>query len=186
MQYMILNNQIVFEKSRDLSMVDFLRMQRKTEIKTIQRRLPDKPPPQKRPPPPRMEISQPNPAQQRPDFDMPNLDMSIQNDRFQGPIVSDLKIQPGKISTQLIPMFRIAPRYPARARMKRVEGWVKIEFTINEQGEVADAVVVESHPKRIFDHEALRAITKWKFKPKIVGGKPIQQRAVQLLEFKLK
>ena len=98
----------------------------------------------------------------------------------------DCKIGQGSISTNLIPLVRIPPRYPMRARMKRIEGWVKIEFLITGEGEVFDATIVESHPRGIFDREAIRAITRWKFKPKIIGGEAVQQRAVQVLQFKLK
>lgn len=185
MQYMISNNQVVFEQSRDLSMVDFIRMKRQTELNVKERRLPEKPPPEKRPPPPRMEVSQANPLKNTPDFDMPDLDIPIQTDRFRGPIVSGLNVSQGSFSTNSIPLVRIPPRYPMRARMKRIEGWVKIEFSITEEGAVVDAIVVESHPRHVFDSEALRAISRWKFKPRIVGGEGVQQRAVQLLEFKL-
>ncbi len=186
MQYMILNNQVVLQQSRELSMVDFIRMKRQTELNVKERRLPEKPPPKKRPPPPQMEVSQVNPLQNTPEFDIPNLDMPIQANRFRGPNVSGLMVGRGSISTNLIPLVRIPPRYPMRAQMKRIEGWVKIEFLITGEGAVVDAIVVESHPRRVFDREAIRAITRWKFKPKIVGGEAVQQRVVQILEFKLK
>ena len=186
MQYMILSNQVVLQQSRDLSMVDFIRMKRQAEVDIKERRLPEKPPPEKRPPPPRMEVAQVNPLQNTPDFDIPNLDMPLQTDRFLGPIISGLTVGQVGISTNLIPLVRIPPRYPMRARMKRIEGWVKIEFSITGEGAVVDTIVVESHPRRVFDREAIRAIARWKFKPKIVGGEAVQQRAVQVLEFKLK
>ena len=38
----------------------------------------------------------------------------------------------------------------------------------------------------IFDASAKRALLRWKFKPKIVAGKPVSQRAQQTIEFRLK
>ena len=83
-------------------------------------------------------------------------------------------------------MVRVPPKYPARAASRQIEGWVKVEFTIQTDGSVDNAVVVGSEPEAIFDDAALTAISKWKFKEKIVNGVAVPQRAVQQLQFKLK
>ena len=85
----------------------------------------------------------------------------------------------------VVPLVRVPPKYPARAASRHIEGWVKVEFTIQTDGSVDDAVVVDSEPKNIFDDSALTAINKWKFKEKIVNGVAVPQRAVQRLQFKL-
>ena len=72
-----------------------------------------------------------------------------------------------------------------RASKRRIQGWVKIEFTITKLGTVKDAVVKEAHPSNIFNHAALRAIRRWKFKAKIIDGQPVEQLALQVLQFKL-
>lgn len=73
------------------------------------------------------------------------------------------------------PIVRIDPKYPVQAARDGKEGWVKLQFTINEVGGVEDIVVLEAEPKRLFDREARRALAKWKYKPKIVDGKPQKQ-----------
>ena len=90
-----------------------------------------------------------------------------------------------KISTGVIPLERVPPKYPMRAANRHIEGWVKIEFTITTSGNVDGAVVVEAEPAEIFDEAALNAINQWKFKEKIVNGVAVEQRAVQTLQFKL-
>jgi protein TonB len=45
--------------------------------------------------------------------------------------------------------------------------------------------VVDSDPPRIFNREAIRAILKWKFKPRVVEGVAVERRATQLIEFNL-
>ncbi|MFZ2170890.1 MAG: energy transducer TonB [Methylococcaceae bacterium] len=85
----------------------------------------------------------------------------------------------------VVPLVRVPPKYPARAASRHIEGWVKVEFTIQTDGSVDDAVVAESEPEDIFDDAALTAIGKWKFKEKIVNGIAVPQRAVQKLQFKL-
>ena len=84
------------------------------------------------------------------------------------------------------PIVRIAPKYPPDAARDGREGWVKLQFTINEQGGVDDISVIDADPKRIFDREARRALSKWKYKPKIVDGKAVRQEGMFVqLDFKL-
>jgi len=90
-----------------------------------------------------------------------------------------------KISTGVVPLERIPPKYPMRAANRHIEGWVKIEFTITTSGKVENATVVEAEPAEIFDEAALNAINQWLFKEKIVNGVAVEQRAVQTLQFKL-
>jgi protein TonB len=82
-------------------------------------------------------------------------------------------------------MLRVQPKYPARALNRRIEGWVKVEFTVRADGSVGDATVVSAEPDAVFNEAALTAIGKWKFKEKIVNGVAVPQRAVQKLQFKL-
>ncbi len=102
-----------------------------------------------------------------------------------GPVVSGgLVGDPGK-DDEVIPLFKLTPEYPRKAARAGKEGWVKLEFTITRQGNVTDAAVVEAKPRRLFNRAALRAIRKWRFKPKINGGKAVARRATQIIEFTL-
>jgi len=85
----------------------------------------------------------------------------------------------------IMPLVKVNPIYPTRAVSHGIEGWVRIEFTIQADGSVADAVVVQAMPEAIFDDAALTAITQWQFKPKMINGVAVQQRAGQQLQFKL-
>jgi len=91
-----------------------------------------------------------------------------------------------KASRGLVPLVRVPPKYPRRAAQRGVEGWVKVQFVITVAGRVKDAKVVGSSPPGVFDRAALKAIAKWKFKPKIIKGQRVEQMAVQKLQFKLK
>ena len=62
---------------------------------------------------------------------------------------------------------------------------MEIEFTIEADGSVADPKIIDSNPRRMFDRNAIRAIYKWKFKPRIIDGKPVARRARQRLEFNI-
>ncbi len=186
MQFMIMTNQQGFKKTDNLKMVEFVRLKRETQLQTKDRKIPDKPPPKKQPPPPSMQVAQTSISQQKiPDLAIPNLDLPLQTSRFSGPVVGGLQMGKGKISTNLIPLVRIPPRYPMRAASRKIEGWVKVEFTITTTGTVKGAKVVESQPNTIFDRAALKAIARWKFKPKMIDGEAFEQRALQVLQFNL-
>jgi len=186
MQMMISNNQQGLNKTENIHMTEFVRLKRDTKLQTKDRRVPDEPPPEKRPPPPKMQMKQVQVTQANvPQMDMPNLDIPLRTDQFSGSLVNGLQIGKGGISTNVIPLVRIPPRYPMRAANRHIEGWVKIEFTITEQGTVKDAIVIDAQPAKTFNRAALQAIRRWKFKAKIIGGEAFEQRAIQVLQFKL-
>jgi protein TonB len=91
----------------------------------------------------------------------------------------------GNDEAEAIPIFKIEPKYPRKAARSKIEGWVKLEFTITESGTVSDPVVVDSNPRRTFDRSAIQSIRKWRFKPKVVDGRPVQRKASQVIEFRL-
>lgn len=91
--------------------------------------------------------------------------------------------QEPEIETDVVPIYRLKPKYPPRAMRAGIEGVVTLEFTITEDGTVIDPVVVAANPPKLFDKAVLRAIKKWKFKPKIVNGKPVSRRARQDFNF---
>jgi protein TonB len=102
-----------------------------------------------------------------------------------GPVVSGGAVGNPGLEDEVIPLLKLAPEYPRKAARAGKEGWVKLEFTITRQGNVSDAAVVDARPRRLFDRSALRAIRKWRFKPKISGGKAVARRATQIIEFNL-
>ena len=85
----------------------------------------------------------------------------------------------------IIPIVLVRPMYPREAAMKGQEGWVKIEFTITAIGTVKDPRVVDASPPRVFNREAIRAILRWKFKPRVIDGVAVDRPATQTIDFNL-
>ncbi len=73
------------------------------------------------------------------------------------------------VSTPLVPVRQpglvrdVAPRYPAMALRRGIEGNVELAFTIGADGSVNDARVVRGSPAGTFDEAALAVTRLWKF-----------------------
>jgi periplasmic protein TonB len=81
----------------------------------------------------------------------------------------------------VVPLVRINPDYPQRALSRGLEGWVQVQFTISETGAVIDPIVVDSMPKGIFDDAAIKAISRWRYNPKVEGAVAVQRVGVQTI-----
>ncbi|WP_438482047.1 energy transducer TonB [Oleiharenicola lentus] len=77
-----------------------------------------------------------------------------------------------------------SPQYPYEMSRAGINGEVLVEFIINANGDVIQTQVVRSS-HREFEANALQAVSKWKFKPGRKGGRPVNVKASQLLEFNL-
>jgi len=71
-----------------------------------------------------------------------------------------------------LPIVRVAPVYPARALSRGIEGYVDLSFTVTTSGTVRDPVVMFS-TSSLFDRAAIRAVLKFKYKPRVVDGVPV-------------
>ena len=69
---------------------------------------------------------------------------------------------------------RVDPHHQRRKELRKE--YAGIDF------DPEDPVVVES-TNRIFNREALRAILRWKFRPRIVDGRPTRREATTDIEF---
>ncbi len=165
--------------------IDFSPVKVDEDVNQKQRRIPKKPPPPKEPPPPPKLNVQANQqvVNNMPTPNIPSLDLGVGGD---GPFLGGMQqgIDLGQ-DGGIIPVVTIAPNYPRKAAIAKIEGWVEMSFTITEAGTVINPKVIASKPIRIFDREALRAILKYKFKPKVENGVAVTQEATQKIEFKL-
>lgn len=173
-----------FEKSQPLPTIDFVRLKKDAELETRERRKPPKPEPPKQPPPPKMQIDTPPPPDQPPlPFAMPK--MSLPSGVTGGPFLGNFSAADASGYSELIPLVRIAPQYPRQAARDRIEGYVVIEITVNPDGTVKTARPIDAKPRGVFESSAVQSILKWKFRPKVEDGKPIEFKGIQRLEFNL-
>jgi protein TonB len=156
------------------------------ELENIKERKPppEPKPPEKPPPPPKLTVDSPDrPQQEMPDMEMPKISLAVASGG--GPYLGGWSAGDPGAEGDVIPIVRIEPQFPREALIEGISGYVLVEFTIEPDGTVSDPKVLESEPRRMFDRNAIRAIYKWKFKPRIVDGKPVARRATQRLDFNL-
>ena len=118
-----------------------------------------------------------------PEMNMPELDLPLVGG--EGMFLGNFRQVDQTAEGDIIPIVVIRPIYPRGAAISGIEGWVKIEFTITEAGTVEDPQVVNAQPARVFNRAAIRAILKWKFKPRIVEGVAVERQASQIIDFTL-
>lgn len=78
-----------------------------------------------------------------------------------------------------LPIVRVSPIYPRRALTRGIEGYVLVEFVVTETGAVRDPVVLFADPPGFFERAAVTAVLKFKYKPKVAGGKPVAVSGVR-------
>jgi protein TonB len=174
MQFLISMESTKFDEARRGRMVEFVRLKRESDLELKKRRLPDKKEQEEQPPPPDLNLSAtPKPGQEALAIAAPtaDFDFDISGGPHLGGAPSDADV---------IPLVRVLPQYPPRASARGIEGWVVVEFTITAAGTVKDPVVIDADPPGIFNRAMLRAIRKWKYKPKVVDGVTVERTGVRV------
>ena len=169
-------------KVENLPTIDFVRLKRDSAPEQMERRKPPPPPPAKQPAPPskiKIDVDTAAPAA---GIGIPS-NLGLAANMGSGPSTGG----GGGVSmdSDLIPLQRIPPTYPAEARRAGISGSVTIDVTVNPDGSVRKARVLEAKPKGLFEAAAVTAIQKWRFKPKTVDGKAVEFHGVQTVKFDL-
>jgi len=164
MQVLIATGKTALTKPRDRAKLEFVRVKR-NEALNVEDFTPEKPPKPPETPP------------ETPPQDMDNIDPSAPTINVAPPTVAtDTSIGgPGGMNIaegDYLPIVRVAPVYPARALSRGLEGYVDMSFTVTTTGTVRDPVVMFS-TSSLFERAAMRAVLKFKYKPRVVDGIPV-------------
>jgi protein TonB len=160
------------------------------------------------PPPESFESRQPQADTPKPELDLPrqqlsptevsmNLEMAlgelsgdfavnfgVEQNELAGQI-RDMIFEIGDLDNPPRPLARLNPVYPPRARMRRIEGEVVVEFVVNPDGTVRNVEVMASQPGDIFTESAVRAIQRGRFTPGTKDGRSVPTRVRQKVTFSL-
>ena len=80
---------------------------------------------------------------------------------------------------EYLPIVKVAPIYPRRAQTRGISGYCIVEYTVTKTGSIRDPFPVDCQPKGIFERASLKASEKFKYKPRVVDGEPIEVAGVQ-------
>lgn len=121
-------------------------------------------------PPPEMEMMQ---------IDL-NMDTDIQNN---APVATvDVNISTTGMSSgdgEYLPIVKVAPIYPRRAQSRGISGYCIVEYTVTTSGAIRDPQAVDCDPAGVFEKASVKAALKFKYKPRVVDGEPIEVAGVQ-------
>lgn len=97
------------------------------------------------------------------------------------------EFDPGAFSDGMpIARVMVGAQYPSRAIAKGIEGYVDVQFDVAASGATENLQVVAFEPSTIFNRAALNAVSRWKFQPKMVNGKPVKfQGMVKRIRFEM-
>lgn len=85
-----------------------------------------------------------------------STDMSLQDDN-KSEVMSYSKEMEARV------LKAVEPRYPRKAAMRGISGFVRFQFDLTDAGYVKNLEIVESQPEGVFDKEAIRSIKQWEF-----------------------
>jgi protein TonB len=172
MQRLIETGEQALTENARIYIPDFVRVEREESVQKKELK-PDKlPPPDTAP-----DTTVIPPAS---DTDSAGVQVNLSN---RGPVDSGLNLQVAGIAgyaTQdgdYLPLVKITPIYPRRAQARGLSGWVIVQFTITTTGSVTDVVVVDSSDP-IFERSAVQAALKFKYRPRVVDGEPVEVTGV--------
>lgn len=170
MQLLIASGQSALTEPRERHTLEFVRVKRNERVNTADL-TPEKPPkpPEVPPevPPQDMDSIDPN----APTINVPPPTVA-QNVDIGGP--GGMNIAEG----DYLPIVRVAPVYPSRALSRGIEGHVDLSFTVTTAGTVKDPLVIAS-TSSLFDRAATQAVLKFKYKPRVVDGQPVEVPGVK-------
>ena len=79
---------------------------------------------------------------------------------------------------------QVKPTYPELAKLSRTEGAVMLQVSINKEGTVSKCEIVSGAP--LLTRAAQDAVKRWKYKPTVINGSPVEVITQVRVVFNLK
>ena len=168
MQILIATGEGAITSKYEGRFVDFVRIKKDESLDTKNAK-PKKPPAPEEPPP--------EPELQMDDIDTSKDTVSI------GSVDANMDVAAGiggfnAGEGEYLPIVKVAPIYPNRALSRGIEGYCIIEFVVTRNGTTANGKVIEC-TSSLFAKASLKASSKFKYKPRVINGTPIDVPGVQ-------
>jgi len=170
MQLLISTGEKAVTDTEDFKFADFVRVEREETVERKERK-PEKPPEPDTPPPD-------TPPPQMDDVDAGGVSVNMSG------VSVDTGVNIGGIGGfeavdgEYLPIVKVAPVYPRRAQQRGLSGYCILNFTVTKAGTVSN-VKVEECSSSLFERASIRAAEKFKYKPRVVNGEPIDVPGVR-------
>lgn len=120
-----------------------------------------------------------------PDYDMADASMEALSLAMPG-LDGGISINVGGGFTgdgEFMPIVNVAPEYPRNAAQRGIEGFVTVRFTVTAAGttrdvEVVEAITTDGRPTTLFNRAAIRAAERFRFRPRVIDGEPVEVAGV--------
>ncbi len=125
------------------------------------------------------------PEEPPPPMDTPDVEVVVDNMAINmaAPAGADVKIGLGgglgASDGEYLPIVKVAPIYPRRATSRGIEGYCIVEYTVTKNGSIRDPQAIDCQPSGVFESASIKASEKFKYKPRVVDGEPIEVAGVQ-------
>lgn len=75
---------------------------------------------------------------------------------------------------EYLPIVKMSPTYPAKARMNEIEGSCLVTYTVTVTGATKDISAVKGECPKVFARSAKLAAKKFKYKPRVIDGVAVE------------
>jgi protein TonB len=103
-----------------------------------------------------------------------------------GAVRTGSPVPAGSLDGPLQAIARKQPGYPPAARRQNVEGWIRVQYVVDERGSVGPVKVLAAEPEGFFEQSVLRTVRAWRFRPGTVNGEIVQALVEQTISFRLR
>lgn len=143
-----------------------------TKIEAMRDSKPEKPQQPEEPPP---DMEQPEMEDINPDMEAVNMApaQSLEMTNTAGGLSAS--------DGEYLPIVKVAPIYPRRAQSRGITGYCTVQYTVTKAGTTRDIMPVEGEcqPPGYFERASVKAAAKFKYKPRVVDGEPIEVPGIQ-------
>lgn len=122
-------------------------------------------------------------------FDLPGFEAadlgSMGDDMLGAGQAKNMVMTEEAVDKKPVPRKQAAPVFPAKARQRGIEGFVKLNLFINQSGLVEKVRVLEAEPQGMFEESAVAAAQSWEFTPAEYNGSPVTGWFKRTISFRL-
>ena len=124
-----------------------------------------------------------DPEEPPPDLETPPVEVEMNIEPVNIAPATTFKLDGGRGMSasdgEYLPIVKVAPIYPRRAQTRGIEGYCIVEYTVTKSGSIRDPRAVDCQPSGVFERASVKAALKFKYKPRVIDGDPIEVAGVQ-------